>query len=60
MRRPSELRETYNGKHLLQQSNPGVGYYDPQPVEKSQPAAASVFQSATNRGERQSTRQIIE
>lgn len=44
----------------FKQSNPGVGYYDPQPVEKSQPAAASVFQSATNRGERQSTRQIIE
>lgn len=44
----------------FKQSNPGVGYYDPQPVLKNQPAAASVFQSVTNRGERQSTRQIIE
>ena len=27
----------------FKQSNPGVGYYDPVPVEKNQPAAKSVF-----------------
>ena len=27
----------------FKQSNPGVGYYDPEPIEKNVPAASSVF-----------------
>lgn len=44
----------------FKQNNPGVGYYDPVPVQKQAPAAKSVFQSVTNRGKGESTRQIIE
>ena len=44
----------------FKQSNPGVGYYDPEPVMKAVPAASSVFQSVTNRGQQENTRKIIE
>ena len=44
----------------FKQSNPGVGYYDPEPIEKNVPAASSVFQSVTNRGAQENTRKIIE
>ena len=37
-----------------------MGYYEPVHPEKNQPAAQSVFQSVTNRGKQESTRQIIE
>jgi hypothetical protein len=40
----------------FKQTNPGVGYYDPVPVTKSQPAAQAAFKSASNRGQVESTR----
>jgi len=44
----------------FKQSNPGVGYYDPEPTTANVPAAASVFQSVTNRNQQENTRKIIE
>jgi hypothetical protein len=44
----------------FKQSNPGVGYYDPEPVMKNVPGAQNVFQSVTNRGAQENTRKIIE
>lgn len=44
----------------FKQSNPGVGYYDPEPAQRNLPAATSVFQSATTRGQQESIRRLTQ